>query len=638
VSTALDHVLEHLDGLKRSGAGYIARCPAHEDHRQSLSLAEGDDGRVLLTCHAGCDLPTICAALEMTPADLFEKNGDGSRAREIVAEYDYSDEAGEPLFQVVRFAPKDFRQRRQVVGEWVWKLGETRRVLYRLPQVIATAKAGGTVYVAEGEKDVHAIEHAGAVATCNAGGAGKWRNEYNAALTGAHVVIVADKDEPGRAHAASVAAAVKPYAASVRVCEAKVGKDASDHLGAGYGLEDFVGVDANPVRSAFVTAPELAALEDEAFDWVLDGYVAPYSTTQLSGAPKLAGKTTWALCLSAAVARGAKFMGRATRKGVFVYLTEQTRKTFKVSARGTGVLENPDIHVLLRSRVWAQDWETIIREATAYCLEVGAVLLIVDTLGRWASLMGDAENDAGAALQVMQPLEEAAAAGLAVLVVRHDRKDPGANIVDAGRGSGAYAGAFDQLLALKRVGGAGHDNRRKLCCEGRFEETPRELVIEYEGGVYLDRGTEANVESAEVRSTVLAVLRDADEARTFDHLLEACGGPARETTLQRVLGTEGKPDKGKTPSGLVGDGLVCRAKGAGAASPKAYGYWLPTNHEDTRPIQLPIPVGRGELTSPPSATVEAGLLPSARPKAQTGELSQTVLPTPHGLSPIGGEK
>lgn len=395
------------------------------------------------------------------------------------------------------------------------------------------------------------------------------------------------------------------------------------------------------IRAAFMTGPELAAAEDEAVDWIHADYLAACTTTQLSGAPKLAGKTTFALCLADAVARGAEFIGRPTKKGVVVYLTEQTKGSFKVSARRTGVLSNPDVHLLLRSLVWSHGWADIIREAVAYCLEVGAVLLIVDTLGRWASLVGDAENDAGAALTIMQPLEEAAAAGLAVLVIRHDRKDPGANIVDAGRGSSAYAGAFDQLLSLKRVGPAGHENRRKLCSEGRFEETPRELVIEYVDGAYLDRGTQANVESAEVSATVLAVLADADEARTFDHLLEACGGPTRETTLQRVLGTEGNPDKGKAPSGLVGDGLVLRRKGAGGASAKAYGYWLPGSSAmlpmGNTPSQLPIPVDLGELESPCSATVEAGLLPSARPKAQTGEPSQTVSPTPQGLVPIGGE-
>jgi hypothetical protein len=190
-----------------------------------------------------------------------------STGPQIVAEYDYIDEDGKPLYQVVRYTPKDFRQRRRVAGEWQWKLGDVRRVLYRLPQVIATAEAGDTVFVVEGEKDVHAIEHAGGVATCNAAGAGKWKPEYSESLRGAHVVVVADKDEPGRAHAAAVAASVGPLAASVRIVEAAEGKDASDHLAGGHGLDDFVPSDAVGIYppSAHATAqPELEPVDPPA--------------------------------------------------------------------------------------------------------------------------------------------------------------------------------------------------------------------------------------------------------------------------------------------------------------------------------------------------------------------------------------
>jgi hypothetical protein len=114
-----------------------------------------------------------------------------------------------------------------------------RRVLYRLPAVLEAARAGGTVYVAEGEKDVHALERAGAVATCNPAGAGKWRPEYADALAGAHVVVVADADEPGRKHARQVAASLEGKATSVAVVAPGKGKDAADHLAAGRGLEDF---------------------------------------------------------------------------------------------------------------------------------------------------------------------------------------------------------------------------------------------------------------------------------------------------------------------------------------------------------------------------------------------------------------
>ena len=80
---------------------------------------------------------------------------------------------------------------------------------------------------------------AGVVATCNAGGAGKWRDEYAEALHGAKVVVVADRDDPGRKHARQVADSLRKAGCTVRVVEPKVGKDASDHLGGGLGLEEF---------------------------------------------------------------------------------------------------------------------------------------------------------------------------------------------------------------------------------------------------------------------------------------------------------------------------------------------------------------------------------------------------------------
>ena len=50
----IDLVIDLLDGVRKSGSGWSARCPAHEDHSPSLSISEGDDGRVLLHCFTGC--------------------------------------------------------------------------------------------------------------------------------------------------------------------------------------------------------------------------------------------------------------------------------------------------------------------------------------------------------------------------------------------------------------------------------------------------------------------------------------------------------------------------------------------------------------------------------------------------------
>jgi len=89
------------------------------------------------------------------------------------------------------------------------------RVPYYLPNVLNA----DTVYLPEGEKDVHTLEHWGLVASCNPGGAGKWRPEYSGYFAGKHILILPDNDEPGQQHAAAVAEALLNVAASVRILE-----------------------------------------------------------------------------------------------------------------------------------------------------------------------------------------------------------------------------------------------------------------------------------------------------------------------------------------------------------------------------------------------------------------------------------
>ena len=98
--------------------------------------------------------------------------------------YDYTDEQGRLLYQAVRYFPKGFRRRRpDGHGGWLWKIGDTRLVLYGLPRVLAAIEAGQPVYVVEGEKDVHAIERAGAAATTIIGGvSGRWLPEFSRLL------------------------------------------------------------------------------------------------------------------------------------------------------------------------------------------------------------------------------------------------------------------------------------------------------------------------------------------------------------------------------------------------------------------------------------------------------------------------
>lgn len=95
----LDNLLDRLDGVRRSGSGWSARCPAHDDRQASLSVSRGDDGRWLLKCHAGCAFGSIIDSLGVEARDLFPSNGhrDRPQRREAAAYYDYDDE-----FEVVR--------------------------------------------------------------------------------------------------------------------------------------------------------------------------------------------------------------------------------------------------------------------------------------------------------------------------------------------------------------------------------------------------------------------------------------------------------------------------------------------------------------------------------------------------------
>ena len=206
-------------------------CPFHNDSRPSLSF-RSDTG--LFKCF-GCDesgdafhFYKLKHGLSSFPEVLqgigqeFGINGSGSRSTarkdkgRIVATYDYEDEKGDLLFQVVRFDPKDFRQRRSDgQGGHIWNMEGVRRVPYRLSEVLQA----GLVLIPEGEKDVDNLRELGFTASTAAGGAEKWRPEYNNHLAGRDVVLLPDNDEPGRRNTRKIANGLKGVARSIKVLE-----------------------------------------------------------------------------------------------------------------------------------------------------------------------------------------------------------------------------------------------------------------------------------------------------------------------------------------------------------------------------------------------------------------------------------
>jgi hypothetical protein len=218
VGSPLEGVLAVLPTARRNGGGWSARCPAHDDRVASLSVSEGDDGRALLHCHAGCDTSVVLEALNLDAAALFPPKAT-SNGSHVVATYRYTDERGTVLFEKVRFSPKRFVQRRPDGDGYTYNLDGVRRVPYRLPELLEGTRANRWVLIVEGEKAADRLLREGFVATCGSGGAGKWHPEYAEHFAGAKVAVLADADEPGRKHAHDVARSLEGLAADVRLVE-----------------------------------------------------------------------------------------------------------------------------------------------------------------------------------------------------------------------------------------------------------------------------------------------------------------------------------------------------------------------------------------------------------------------------------
>lgn len=236
----LAQILPRLNQPKPDGrGGYWAFCPCHDDGakrgRRSLHVEE-KGGKLFFHCFAGCGYRDIQAALGLAR--------ERRREREPEAVYPYVDEEGKLLFEVVRYPGKDFKQRRpDGNGGWIWNLKGVRRVLYRLPEVLAAVREGRTVFIVKGEKDADNLAGLGLTATTAPMGAGKWQADYREALRGAKVVILPDNDEPGRKHAEQVAQALAGVAAEIKLVELPglpPKGDVSDWLAAGGTKEELL--------------------------------------------------------------------------------------------------------------------------------------------------------------------------------------------------------------------------------------------------------------------------------------------------------------------------------------------------------------------------------------------------------------
>jgi hypothetical protein len=339
--------------------------------------------------------------------------------------------------------------------------------------------------------------------------------------------------------------------------------------------------DPDHPRPRSYTGPEVAAMVAQASDPVAL-YADPGCLFDLVAASK-AGKTSLALAMCKAVLRGEPFLDRPTRRVAILYLTEQTRLSFKAKLEAVGFLSGcVDFHVLFAADFIGSSWDEICSLIHAEVAKHGIGLLIVDTLSDWAKIKD--ENDSAEALEVTRPLRAIAQeTGVAVFTVRHAGKGSksGQDVVDWGRGSSAYAGVADTLCTMARTAGQGHTSRRQLRFVSRKDNVPENMVVEFRGGQYVSLGDAPNVEHRAACDFLLEHLPIRDgQAMTEREILDAADGAFSRRTLQRVL----NGDHGE--GGLLREGVVTGRKGAGSARPKAFGYWL---RQDVDAEQMGIP-------------------------------------------------
>ena len=458
-------IIAHFPDAKKNGSGYHCCCPAHEDRTPSLSIAEGAAGRTLITCHAGCTTESILSARGLKMADLFPPDPDGTRADakpRIVATYDYTDAYGKLLFQVVRMDPKSFRQRRpdpDRAGDFIWNMQGVERALYRLPEVLAAVKAGETIYIVEGEKDADALTAIGLVATCNPGGAGKWMDSYTAALQGAaSVVIVADKDKPGRDHAERVRAALDGKASNAAVVElpewhGKPVKDAADFIAAGATVFDFA--EACKLKNPLDLLPHEYARDyiDRApppIDPILDGVFECGDKVPIIGSPK-SRKTFFISELSIRLASGhTEFLGwKIPKRRRVMYLQHEVKSAhyhrrihFICRALGVNSKDIADNLLIYNLRGHKMPVDLIARAAKEHRAEV----IVIDPL--YIMLEGD-EN----AACDMKPLlaafgRLAEETGAAIVYVHHNGKGTAGDRDARDRGAGSNVLSRDMDAAV----------------------------------------------------------------------------------------------------------------------------------------------------------------------------------------------
>lgn len=468
-------ILNRFDGAKPCGEDgqYIARCPCHDDQRQSLSINIKGKAGVLLKCHAGCDYRDILSKVGLSPSDLFYAPKQPASEHQqpdrpqVVKIYTYPDGS-----QKLRKTDKSFSWRRpDGNGGWIWNRQGLKPCLY------VAGEMSDYVLVAEGEKDadnLHELTGQTAVSGADGAGPGKWKPEYTEQLRGRSVCIFADNDSVGRSYAEETAAALHGVAESVTLCDLRTvwpeipeKNDISDliaHFGDEKAIELITELASNTpeyqppapapphetekprnvfAEFGFYSVPDLTEEERRPPEFIIDG-ILPCGMTFLSGAPKTR-KSFLALQMAIAVATGTPFLGHATKQCDVAYLDLEGNKS-RISSRTDKMSIPVPRNVHFTNSIEECLADNLVERLRQLHREMPDIrLVIVDPYGR---SRGDVKNRGGNAYDVdvrlLEPVQRMAIEeNIALLFIHHDKK-----------GAGLVQDSFERLSGTMGISGS----------------------------------------------------------------------------------------------------------------------------------------------------------------------------------------
>jgi AAA domain len=511
----------------KNGPQVLCPGPGHSKQDRSLAVMPASDGDgFVVHSHAGDDA-IVCkdhVRRKLGLPSFQPQNGrlSSPTSRKIVRSYDYTDENGEMLFQVVRYEPKDFRQRRpDGAGGWISNLEGVRRVPYRLPELIEALSNERPVFVVEGEKDADALWNQNIPTTCNPAGAGKWRDEYSEHFRDAKVYVIPDNDKPGRDHAQQVMESLTRAGATVRVIDLPgvLDKgDVSDWLKAGGTAEQLYAIAEKPAqaeplagwRANVFSAAELRERAFPEISYVTPGLV-PEGLSILAGRPKI-GKSWLALDMAFAVASEPPSYCMGDREPIhgnvlYAALEDNPRR---LQRRIKKILTWSDVPWPERLHL-ATQWRRLddggVDDLREWGESVpGPMLVILDTLAGIRPERRGIESVYDGDYRALSEIHAwANKLGIAVIVLHHTRKLEADDPLDSISGSLGLAGCADTSLVLNRTA-----QGTTLYLRGRdIEEAEYAVSFDPVTCRWTILGDAAEIHRSETRGKVLAVLQEA---------------------------------------------------------------------------------------------------------------------------------